>query len=1009
LFVLTGMLLFFHKISVSQDNSRDSLFTIADTISPLIFNDSALGSVEKLNIANKLSDLYGHTAPDKALVYDRFALKYAKQLNNNKLYKSLLLRYAQHQQSLCNYPKTDSILLVLGKLVKQAKSKRALADYYFSLASNYYDWSRYKKANVYYQKARKIYERLRIKPDIAKCLKGEGVIAAEFSDYERAIGLLQRARDLYTNTGDNSGLASIHNSLGSVMESWGKYNRALEYYGLAMKYYKIHHNNFYQINMLLHIGDIYRQKKNYKLSLVFFRKAEYLGRKFEFKKLKAITFSNIAEVFYELGKYDSALYYQNKSLLIKLKIGDRKRIAISLLDKAKIYNKMGVYQKSIQYASNALTNARQINANDLKMKLYLLLSDVYRKKADYRKAYAYFVLYNKIHKIVFDNESHRLLSEMDVKYEAVNKEKENALLKKTNAINIMEIEREKESKLYMIIFTAFVVLIAGIIVFFINFRNKENRKNIAILNFKNKEITKKQEELTRLNENLRTNQERYRSIVENATIGMYRITREGNILFANKTLLNMLGYSFDELKEVNLNREKQGREEFIKLIERQEIITGREDVWQKADGTDIHVNESAWIIRNSEGKVLYYEGIVEDITKRKQAETGAKKSQQALEKINAELRKKNIEIQKAKEEAENANRTKGQFLANISHEIRTPMNSIVGFTELLSKLITNTEQLNYIKTIKLSCNSLLNLINDILDLSKIQAGKLKLIYEPVSLQDLVEEIRQIFYPQFTQKGITFELITNLSEDTNLFLDAVRIRQVLFNIIGNAIKFTDKGSVTMEIFQERCNKKEKKYNLSVNIKDTGIGIKTADLINIFEAFGQGKTSLGKNHLGTGLGLSITKRLIEIMGGSIKVESRLSEGTTFYIFIPDLKAADSIDDIKARTRTQSFLNSKHTENNINIENIPLEKLNKKQRKEFQKRIVLRLKKIENNHLINEIVSLGEDLKLFAIENNLPHFKILSTRLILSAQQFDIENMEIFLNYLQNNFIFDKNYIG
>lgn len=265
----------------------------------------------------------------------------------------------------------------------------------------------------------------------------------------------------------------------------------------------------------------------------------------------------------------------------------------------------------------------------------------------------------------------------------------------------------------------------------------------------------------------------------------------------------------------------------------------------------------------------------------------------------AALRKVNQQLRDAKETAESANRAKSEFLANMSHEIRTPMNAVLGFTELLSSQITDQRQKSYLDSISSSGKSLLILINGILDLSKIEAGKMELVCEPVNLKAILNEIKGIFSLKAIEKNLEFRI--QLSDDLPDYplLDEVRLRQILFNLIGNAVKFTEKGYVELEIINRTSAENEDSndcQDLTIKVKDTGIGIPDEFHDEIFKAFHQKDTRITKRFGGTGLGLSITKRLIEMMGGTIRIDSKENEGSCFTIVIPNVAFASAIPPAK-----------------------------------------------------------------------------------------------------------------
>jgi len=245
--------------------------------------------------------------------------------------------------------------------------------------------------------------------------------------------------------------------------------------------------------------------------------------------------------------------------------------------------------------------------------------------------------------------------------------------------------------------------------------------------------------------------------------------------------------------------------------------------------------------------------------------------------------------QRAEQEAITANLTKSQFLANMSHEIRTPLNAIIGFSELLNKELTQRKHINYVQTIVSSGKTLLGLINDILDLSKIEAGKLDFQLTNVSLRAVFQELSYTFSPNLKAKGLTFSIEIDPDLPETLLLDEIRIRQILFNLIGNAIKFTEQGSISTFVKKNPQKDNQSSVELIIGVQDTGIGIPEDQQDIIFDSFRQKDGQKLSEYGGTGLGLAITKKLIEMMNGKIFVESHVNQGTLFQFEIPDVKVA------------------------------------------------------------------------------------------------------------------------
>jgi len=275
-----------------------------------------------------------------------------------------------------------------------------------------------------------------------------------------------------------------------------------------------------------------------------------------------------------------------------------------------------------------------------------------------------------------------------------------------------------------------------------------------------------------------------------------------------------------------------------------------------------------------------------------------------------ELLRKNITLERMTQEAEAANRAKSEFLANMSHEIRTPMNAVLGFADLLQSLIDDPTAHSYVDAIASSGRTLLALINDILDLSKIEAGKLQIHCEPVEIRAIVREIQQIFLQKAIEKNLQLHVAIDEQLPKTIITDEVRLRQILFNVVGNAIKFTEFGSVRIAVrhCQHQINPSPNQLCLEIAISDTGIGISEENQQKIFDAFTQSEGQSNRKYGGTGLGLAITQRLVHLLGGTIHLESERDRGSTFTFYFPEVEQveleSDSSEMFAADTNLQQF---------------------------------------------------------------------------------------------------------
>ncbi|MCP4396943.1 MAG: response regulator [bacterium] len=434
---------------------------------------------------------------------------------------------------------------------------------------------------------------------------------------------------------------------------------------------------------------------------------------------------------------------------------------------------------------------------------------------------------------------------------------------------------------------------------------------------KNRQLKQEIEARKQSEEQLRRISELHQSIMRHSPSLIFVFDEEGHYIAVNQSTLDLYGLSehemtgktFTQLLSPETAATFHGRTQ--KMLRDKQAAQVEYTV--SLDGRDVCYATTLFPLLNEQDSPYAFCGIATDVTKRKHAEQTLQIHQEELEHLVmertadlqhtnqqlsreiAERQETEQELQRAKEEADTANKAKSEFLANMSHDIRTPMNAILGFTDILKTQLHNAPQYHgYLKNIHAAGQNLLRLINDILDLSKIEAGRLDIHAEVVHLPRLFNEIFATFFLEAQEKQIRLEIVPASDLPEAVCIDGTRLRQILMNLIGNAVKFTLAGEVRLDCKPasgDVCRDGNLQgAGIFIQVRDSGIGIAQQELKDIFDPFRQAGQARRKAE-GSGLGLSITRKLVKLMGGDISVESEVNTGTIFTLLLPVEKVSSS----------------------------------------------------------------------------------------------------------------------
>lgn len=742
-----------------------------------------------------------------------------------------------------------------------------VANCYYNLGYINSEQGNSKAAISYYNKAYEKYTALKSVFNQANCLNALGICYDGMGQLHTSLMRYQEAHKLYDKYGSEADVALVYNNMGMAHLAQKKYELALDYLFKALKYYRKHDILKDVANVKINIGRVFLEMGEANKALNHHLDALLIARNISSDFSIAEAHLLLARDYLLLDKPEKALEKIYPALTYFHDFHYQHYLSEALNVKGDILVELQRYRDAEQEYKLSLEMAQQIDALILIMRNNRDLSVVYQLMGKYKLAYNFASLFHHLKDSLMMNEREVRMDELQAVYETEKKEKEIEMLNRAKLQNDLALSRKHDemkrqrSITFFALISFFIILVSS---FFLYRSNGAKRLT-------NDKLQKQNEDIKRKEKQLRDSEQKFRLLAENVP-GVIYLSQENhhdNIVFLNRQIVQLTGFPASDflngkIRFADLYHPKDGsataeaiqkaliRKRPFHEIYRLRNVSG-EYIWVEEYGTGVY---------DVAGGLLYVEGFLHDITHRVENERNLKE---------------------AKEKAEESDRLKSAFLANMSHEIRTPMNSIIGFSDLLlDKTLPEEIRDEYLSLIKGSGNSLLSLIEDIIDFAKIEAGQLKVEKTACPVNGILIQLQRTYKQELQRIGksdVALNLALPIQDDNLMILsDPYRFRQIITNFIGNAIKFTEKGSIDFgySLIGD--------HSIQFFVKDTGIGIPDDKQAVIFSRFRQADDSNTRKYGGTGLGLAISENLADLLGGSISMKSEFGKGSVFYLTLP-----------------------------------------------------------------------------------------------------------------------------
>lgn len=712
-------------------------------------------------------------------------------------------------------------------------------------------------ARLYFDSAIELASKSNYNRGLALAFKNKAISFDIQGNANEAIRYFLESLKVYESLDDKLGIARVKNNLGVAYKNLKDFDRANSYYHESVELKKVIGDAKGVAYGYANIGELHLIRKEFGVALPYFERAKMTMDSLQDRQGTSVILSNLGEIYFELGDYQKVISVIHQATEIESEMGNNFDLAQSYNALARTYLKMGKLDSAWFNQKRGEVLATQIGITKVMYQNQLIKIDLYTAANDFKSATSAYqkalALSDSLSKINLAEE----IAEIQTKYEFRQKEDMIRTLQNETILSRKLIQSQNSLITYIVI--VITLLIAFLLTIFYFYK---------VIRQKNEKLSDKVFDLKRTQEELKDHEEQLETFFSNGPDAVIILDENGIIADWNPKAEWEFGWKKREIIGKSLFstmiREIDPRDggSMIDLFEGKIDVHGSHPLEIEAlkhDGELITIALS--ISKTSIKGSKYFIVFARDISDKKKAEE---------------------ELIQAKLQAEYANNAKTEFLSNISHEIRTPLNAIIGFSEILKSKIRHADDSVYVDHILNAGQNLLLLISDILDLSKIEAGVLNVKPVTMDIRSFLAEMENFFHVTKEQSGLLFEIDIHPTTPQFIVLDPIRLRQVLYNLLGNAFKFTPSGFVklSVNVFPDAAGHGDIRFV----VEDSGIGIPSEKQSIIFEAFRQLDGQNSRKYGGTGLGLTITRRLIKLMGGGITLRSTVGRGSTFIVSVP-----------------------------------------------------------------------------------------------------------------------------